>query len=127
MAVDTQRLAVADKWREKLKASNMVTLLIQFVEGKIDMQPHRAQTIVKLMGKFMPDLQAVAIDIHVTGSTLNRLELEARANILGIDVPTLWNDVNNQSVIEHESINQDEPDAVPEEIESSVEVIKEGD
>lgn len=118
MAVDTQRLAVADKWREKLKASNMVNCLIDFVDGKIDMAPHRAQTIVKLMGKFMPDLQSVALDIHVSGISLDRHELEARAHILGLNPANLWNDVNNQPVIEHQPINQDESDDVSVESES---------
>ena len=110
--MSTAGLTVSDRWRKKISQSNMLDDLIMFAEGRLpfeQMPAHRANVILKLLGKFLPDLQAAAIEIRVTGDNLNRLELEARANILGVNVDNLWNDVNNQSVIEHEPVNQEEP------------------
>ena len=122
MSTDVNRMQIADKWREKLKASNMLELLIQFVEGKIEMQPHRAQAILKLVGKFLPDLQATTLDITVNHKTMNRLELEARAHILGINPNDLWNSIDTMNVIEHEKvqlIQEDSGDGLPPDVGDS--------
>jgi len=87
-----------------LQASNMFELLIQFVEGRLQMEPHRVQAIIKLTGKFLPDLAATTIDININHAGMNRLELEARAHVLGINPNDLWHSIDDQSVIEHEKV-----------------------
>ena len=109
--MSTAGLTVSDRWRKKISQSNMLDDLISFAEGRLpfeQMPAHRANVILKLLGKFLPDLQAAQLSITMKGDNLNRLELEARANILGLDVNNLWNDVNNQQVIEHEPVVQDD-------------------
>lgn len=103
---------VPDRWRAKISKSNMLDQLIQFAEGKIDMAPHRAGTILKMVGKILPDLQSVSIEASINHSDLSRLELDAKLIALGYNPQDAW-DTIAKPVINHELITIDqEPDPV---------------
>ena len=104
MAAQLNRMDVAERWRTKISQSNIFAELLKFCEGKLAMEPHRAAACLKLVGKFLPDLQAATLDININHQSMDKLELEARAHVLGINPNELWHSIDNQSVIEHDKV-----------------------
>lgn len=54
-----KRLYHPDEVREKIKTSQIVNRLQQFVKGKISMEPHQVTAALGLIKKTMPDLSSV--------------------------------------------------------------------
>ncbi len=107
MSAQIQNVDVATRWKAKISQSNMVHQLVAFCEGHIspeEMPPHRVMAILKLVGKFLPDLQAATLDININHQSMDKLELEARAHVLGINPNDLWHSIDDQSVIEHDKV-----------------------
>ncbi len=100
---DTQ-LSVTERWRTKISDSVMFDDLIKYCEGKLDMTTARANAILRIVGKILPDLQSVTVDVSVEHHDLNRLQLEGRLNALGINADKIWNQLN-PNVIEHTNNN----------------------
>ena len=110
MSAQIQKVDAATRWRDKISQSNILHRLLEDFHNRLEvpLTPAQIGLGMRLIGKILPDLSAIALDVRVTGASLNKLELEARANILGVNVDNLWNDVNNQQVIEHQPIVQDD-------------------
>lgn len=99
---------VQEKWRKKISGSNMLVELVKFSEGKIEMSAARANVILRLVGKILPDLQSVEVSATINHRGLNRLELESRLLMLGKDPKQVWNSLNGQNsdsvpVLEHDA------------------------
>ncbi len=104
-------LAISDKWRRRIAESVMLSQLIEYAEGRIDMTNSRANTILRLVGKVLPDLQSIQVDVAVEHKTLNKLELEQRLLSLGHNPSMVWNQLNGSVItVEPEPINQSDID-----------------
>ena len=95
-----------DRWRRKIGDANILYRLLEHYHNKLEVPLTMSQVTLglKLIGKILPDLQSATLDIRVEHAGMNRLELEARAHILGINPNDLWHSIDNQSVIEHEKV-----------------------
>lgn len=104
--------AISERWRKKIVDSNLVHRLITHLEGKLDPPLSAADqaSIIKLMGKVMPDLKTVEMRGTVNHTVLSRGELEARLVAMGRDPAQVWASfedvVDNQRVID---VEQAEP------------------
>ena len=95
---------IRDKWAKRISDSNMLHELVKFSEGKIEMSAARANVILRLIGKILPDLQSVEVSATVNHVGLNRLELESRLLMLGKNPKQVWDSLNGQNkhtVLEH--------------------------
>ena len=54
-----QRQHLSDRWRSNISNSNILTRLIKFAEGHIDMTPAQANTGLRLIGKILPDRDSI--------------------------------------------------------------------
>jgi hypothetical protein len=54
-----RRLYHPEEVRAKIKTSQIVNRLINFINGKIELSPHQVSAALGLIKKTMPDLQAI--------------------------------------------------------------------
>jgi len=104
--MDVTRIALADKWRDKISKANILDRLLKDFRNKLRVPLTASQITLglKLIGKILPDLQSATLDIRIEHAGMNRLELEARAHVLGINPNELWHSIDDQSVIEHDKV-----------------------
>ena len=95
---------VTDRWRLRISESNILFRLIEHVEGRLELTGTQCATGLKLIGKILPDLQAVVVEVAIEHHSLNKLQLEGRLNALGINADKIWNQLN-PNVIEHTNNN----------------------
>ena len=123
--MDITRSSLAEKWRDKISKANILDRLLKDLANKLTppLTPSQITLGIKLIGKILPDLQSTTVDIGPNLTSMTKLELESRMYILGLNPTTVWESLNNQSVIEHvpELIDQNEsleegttPDTVDE-------------
>ena len=123
--MDITRSSLAEKWRDKISKANILDRLLKDLANKLTppLTPSQITLGIKLIGKILPDLQSTTVDIGPNLTSMTKLELESRMYILGLNPTTVWESLNNQSVIQHvpELIDQNEsleegttPDTVDE-------------
>lgn len=68
-----KRLYHPEEVREKIRTSQLVNRLNQFIMGKIELSPHQVTAALGLIKKTMPDLQAV--DTTLRGDKANPIQI----------------------------------------------------
>lgn len=101
-----QRASVLARTKQKIIEANLVTDLIQFVKGEIDMTTTQANTALRLVNKFMPDLQAVQHDVSVSHNVQDIHTLNAKLSALGHDPNQVWQSIANNQPVTIKAIEQ---------------------
>lgn len=66
MAARIRRLVHDAETRQRIQASNIITRLQNFIDGKIEMLPHQVTAALGLLKKSIPDLSSVEHSGEIT-------------------------------------------------------------
>ena len=78
----------------------LVDDLVKFCKGHLDLTPTQVQCSLKLVGKFMPDLQASSVEVNHNHNLVDIHTLNARLAALGHDPETVFKRISTNQVIE---------------------------
>jgi hypothetical protein len=106
-------------WRERIRASQILHRLIKCAEGELELTHTQANTGLRLVDKILPSLQAVTIEQTVNHVGLNRYELDARMQSLGINAKAAWLAAGDNLAIESHTTIDNESESVPLEVLAS--------
>ncbi len=95
MSSGKKQIAMSDKWRDKIKASNILKRLIQCGEGTLELDRTQAMVGLRLIDKILPSLQAVQVEQTIHHVGLTRVELDARLIALGHNPHVVWNNLEH--------------------------------
>lgn len=59
MAARIRKIRHDDETRAKIKAGNIITRLMKFIDGEVEMLPHQVTAALGLLKKALPDLTSV--------------------------------------------------------------------
>jgi len=108
-----KHISMQNKWREKIKGSNVLTRLIQVAEGTLEIDKTAAMVSLRLIDKILPNLQAVTVEQTVNHVGLTKWDLDARLIALGENPEDVWNTLANHQVVGHKVGGVLEHDAKP--------------
>ena len=95
-----QRASVLERTKQKIVDANLVTDLIQFVKGELEMTTAQANTALRLVGKFMPDLQATSHQVDINHNVVDIHTLNARLSALGHDPQSVFAAISQNKPID---------------------------
>ena len=100
---NTYRGTLPDRWRKKLSDAGVLARLIKHFNNELDvpLDNGQVQLGVAFMRKLIPDLQATTVEVNINHSAMNVHELSARLSSLGYQPEQVWNQLNNNNIIEH--------------------------
>lgn len=75
MAKRANKIRHDDQTRAKIQAAQIINRLHGCVMGKVELSPAQVSAAKTLLGKVLPDLQAVALDANVTHNTVSAVPL----------------------------------------------------
>ena len=102
-----QRASLLERTKQKIIDAMLVDDLVKFVKGEIEMTSTQANTALRLVNKFMPDLQAVQHDVSVNHNVQDIHTLNAKLSALGHDPNQVWQSIANNQPVTIKTIEQD--------------------
>ena len=97
-----QRASVLERTKKKIVDANLVADLIKYCKGELEMTQGQATTALRLIGKWMPDLQASSVEVTHNHNVMDVHNLTARLAALGHDPATVFKRISTGQVIEPE-------------------------
>ena len=117
MASNIDKGDIATRWRNKISSSHILHRLVQYSEGRIDMEPARAMVGLKLIDKILPSLKQIEVNNTHDISKLAKYELDARMIALGHNPKHVWQSIDQPKVIDVVEAEPVEDESVAEKSE----------
>ena len=111
MKQQLNRLPFKERSIQKIKDAMLLDNLLKYCNGVIDLTNGQLTAHLKLVGKILPDLQAVQHDVSIEHTSLSIHDLNGRLASLGHNPDDVWKSLNNNKIIDikPEPIIQSEP------------------
>ena len=94
------RKSLTERSIAKIKNANLLTRLIQYCNNELELTGKQVDVHLKLVNKYLPDLQAVQHNVDVNHNVVDIHTLNARLSALGHDPQSVFQAISNNQPID---------------------------